>query len=34
VHAGDAQQDKWAKFDTVRDHFTSVKDRRGSGFYV
>ena len=35
VHAGDVQQDKWTKFDAVlRDHFTSVKDRRGSEFYV
>ena len=35
VHAGDAQQDKWAKFDAVlRDHLHGVKDRRGSGFYV
>jgi len=35
VHSGDAQQDKWAKFDSVLlDHFIAVRQRSGAGFWV
>ena len=35
VHAGDAQQDKWAKFDEMLGkHFARVHERRGASFYV
>ena len=35
VHAGDAQQDKWAKFDEMlRQHFARMQERRGASFYV
>ncbi len=35
VHAGDAEQDKWAKFDEMLgQHLARVKERRGASFYV
>ncbi len=35
VHAGDAEHDKWEKFDeTLGQHFARLKERRGASFYV